>query len=313
MLTSQAQSRAHYVAPPKNGVGKRPWFSFYVADWLVDTASMSLEEQGAYMRLLSHQWQEGGIPSEPKRIARVLGVTFDHYLAELAPMVEANFDIFEDSKLRNPRLEIERAKADAVSEAAADNGRKGGHKTASGRLNSAAADSQRTSSGRGSGIVANHSHNHIHKEEPEEDIPDPPSAAQDDFVIDPSSAFGAKENTPTLGLKSDPPVAQGLKFDFEAIYAEYPRKEGKKRGLACCRSIIKTRLKYDALLMAVRNYAATVSDIRFAKHFDTFMGCWEDYADAGLLAPRTTLTNGKPYFGPRAPVEALTEGGKEIL
>ena len=71
----------------------------------------------------------------------------------------------------------------------------------------------------------------------------------------------------------------GLMFDFEAVYALYPRKEGRKKGLQRCRSQIKTREKYDALLRAVKNYSAKVTDPQYLKHFDSFMGCWEDYAD----------------------------------
>jgi hypothetical protein len=92
-------------------------------------------------------------------------------------------------------------------------------------------------------------------------------------------------NDPERDIPDRPPAAQEV-FDFEAVYALYPRKEGRKKGLARCRSSVKSRSKYDALLRAVKNYAATVTDVSYAKHFDTFMGCWEDYVDAGLLTPR---------------------------
>ncbi len=113
----------------------------------------------------------------------------------------------------------------------------------------------------------------------EKDIPDPPSAAQD-------------------------------VFDFEAVYALYPRKEGRKKGLARCRSSVKTRSKYDALLVAVKNYAATVTDVTYAKHFDSFMSVWEDYIDAGTLTPRTSHRNPN---GPIPPMPAATESGTELL
>lgn len=78
-----------------------------------------------------------------------------------------------------------------------------------------------------------------------------------------------------------PPVAPLPAFDFDAVYALYPRKEGRKKGLQRCRSQIKTREKYDALLRAVKNYAAKVqaeqTEAKYVKQFDTFMGCWEDF------------------------------------
>ena len=82
------------------------------------------------------------------------------------------------------------------------------------------------------------------------------------------------------------PAAPREGFDFDALYAKYPRKEGRKKGLQRFKSQITTRLKYDALTRAVENYAATITDPTYAKHFDTFMGCWEDYVDAGLLTPK---------------------------
>lgn len=96
---------------------------------------------------------------------------------------------------------------------------------------------------------------------------------------------------------SDSPSAHGVDepaFDFDAVYAIYPRKEGKKKGLQRCRSQIKTRLKYDALLTAVKNYSEHVigRDPDKVKQFDTFIGCWEDYVNA---MPRANSTrNGRP-------------------
>lgn len=74
-------------------------------------------------------------------------------------------------------------------------------------------------------------------------------------------------------------------FDFEAGYALYPRKIGHKKGMQRCRSQITSRSKYDAWMKAIANYAAKVraegATAQYVKHFDTFMGCWEDYAIAG--------------------------------
>jgi len=78
-------------------------------------------------------------------------------------------------------------------------------------------------------------------------------------------------------IPDSPSAHPGLNFD--AVYAIYPRKEGKKKGLQRCKTLIKTREKYDALLKAVGNYAASITDVKFAKHFDTFMNCWEDYVE----------------------------------
>jgi|GEM_PF-6272893 len=110
--------------------------------------------------------------------------------------------------------------------------------------------------------------------------------------------------------KKPSPASPVESFDFESVYALYPRKEGRKKGLARCRSSVKTRSKYDALLLAVKNYAATVTDVAYAKHFDTFMNCWEDYVDAGLLTPRQSTARAN---GPLPPREAVTEDSTSTL
>src|SRR5437899_3414994 len=55
-------------------VNRPPAFQLYARDWLVDTAHLSLEDQGAYMRLLCHQWIEGPLPSNREELARRLGL-----------------------------------------------------------------------------------------------------------------------------------------------------------------------------------------------------------------------------------------------
>ncbi len=57
-------------------MGRRPWFPFYVDDFWQDeaVASMTFEEVGLYLRLLSLQWREGSIPSDPEKLARICGL-----------------------------------------------------------------------------------------------------------------------------------------------------------------------------------------------------------------------------------------------
>jgi hypothetical protein len=56
---------------------------------------------------------------------------------------------------------------------------------------------------------------------------------------------------------------------------------GRKKGLQKFKAQIRTRAQFVALLAAVANYAAHVAgrDKKFIKHFDTFMGCWEDWIE----------------------------------
>ena len=70
--------------------------------------------------------------------------------------------------------------------------------------------------------------------------------------------------------------------DFEALYALYPRHEGKADGIEKCRSNFRDRVLYEQLLVATKNYAALVqTEKRERKHvliFSTFVnGRWTDY------------------------------------
>lgn len=58
-------------------MGKFPAFQFYAGDWRADgvVSLMSLEEEGAYIRLLAYAWLEGSIPIDPGHRARILKVT----------------------------------------------------------------------------------------------------------------------------------------------------------------------------------------------------------------------------------------------
>jgi len=59
-------------------VSSVPYFKFFPADWLGSTsvACMTLEQQGAYMRLLSHAWQASdcGIPDDDAMLAMLSGL-----------------------------------------------------------------------------------------------------------------------------------------------------------------------------------------------------------------------------------------------
>ena len=54
---------------------KAPEFQFYPADWLSSqrVALRCLEEEGAYIRLLSFCWQHGSIPNDPEKMAWLIG------------------------------------------------------------------------------------------------------------------------------------------------------------------------------------------------------------------------------------------------
>lgn len=79
------------------------------------------------------------------------------------------------------------------------------------------------------------------------------------------------------------PVANAPDFNFDKIYQEYPRKEGKQRGIKICQQQIKTAEDHQSLLKATKNYAEKCrrenTEPKYIKQFSTFMGCWRDYLE----------------------------------
>lgn len=89
---------------------------------------------------------------------------------------------------------------------------------------------------------------------------------------------------------------QRVKLDFESLYLRYPRKLGKKKGIAACKVQIKTQIDFDNLKKAIAKYSAHCdknrTEDKFIKHFSTFMNSWEDWLedDAGQV-----VKNGKTH------------------
>lgn len=112
------------------------------------------------------------------------------------------------------------------------------------------------------------------------------------------------------------------KFDFEALYQKYPRKEGKSPGLKQCAEQIRTQEKYDLLSTAIDRYAAHCADTKqILMHFGTFMGSkrtthpWVDWCDpeTGAGAIPTPIQDAKLIAEKKrkAEVEAQLEAERE--
>jgi len=102
-----------------------PSFQFYPGDWLKSQriALMSLEEEGAYIRLLCYCWQYGSIPSDVDRLTFLIGKGGSTTLSTtLSTMFQPHPS--DSSKLVHDRLDEERKKQAAWREKSSLGGKK---------------------------------------------------------------------------------------------------------------------------------------------------------------------------------------------
>ena len=90
-------------------------------------------------------------------------------------------------------------------------------------------------------------------------------------------------------------VPSPVSFNLELLYQNYPRKQGKQKGLLKAGKVVQTEQDYVELQTAIRNYSdyckRNVEDPKYIKHFSTFMGEWRDW----IIAPQETVTTKRTY------------------
>jgi uncharacterized protein YdaU (DUF1376 family) len=108
---------------------KKSLFHFYPGEWLESqgVSMLTLEEEGAYLRLLCYCWQHGSIPADPEKIARLIGKGSS---TTLATTVASRFQEHSDdpSLLVHAKLQMQRAMQDAWKEKCREGGRKSAEK-----------------------------------------------------------------------------------------------------------------------------------------------------------------------------------------
>ena len=94
-----------HLARPQ--MARMPWFP---RDFASATRSWPLPARAVYRELLDISWDIGGLPSDPEILCRLVGATPAEWDAAWQ-LVSTKFEMGEDGKLRNARLEAHRAKA----------------------------------------------------------------------------------------------------------------------------------------------------------------------------------------------------------
>lgn len=85
------------------------WMPLYVADYLGDTGHLSTVEHGAYMLLIMHYWQHGGLPDDEEKLARIVRLR----PKEWSNICSTLADLFLPG-WRHKRIDAELAKAQQV-------------------------------------------------------------------------------------------------------------------------------------------------------------------------------------------------------
>ena len=124
-------------------MSRNPYMPLYIEAFLADTAGLTLEEQGAYIRLLCHMWINcGKLVDNNKVIARILGVHVNKWL-KIRQNLEGYLPSNPPGYLSNPRLqkELDRVNENRTKKALAANTRWLGNSLKNnGRLDAGASD-----------------------------------------------------------------------------------------------------------------------------------------------------------------------------
>lgn len=104
-----------------------PFFNLYVTDYEADTAHLTIEEDGAYMRLLRLCWRTPHctIPSDPRWIMRQMRCDQETFDRVVRPILD---EFFKRNKSRywSPRLLAEYKRANEAHQRRVAAGKKGG-------------------------------------------------------------------------------------------------------------------------------------------------------------------------------------------
>jgi uncharacterized protein YdaU (DUF1376 family) len=95
-------------------------FPFYPSDFILGTMLMSAEEVGAYIRLLCFQWEQGAVPTDEHKVAKIAGVPYKR-LGDVLSKFRTS-----EKGMVNERLERVRSEREAYQKRQSEIGKKGG-------------------------------------------------------------------------------------------------------------------------------------------------------------------------------------------
>jgi uncharacterized protein YdaU (DUF1376 family) len=235
-----------------------PWMPFYIADYRADTAHLSAAEHGAYLLLIMHYWQKGGLPNDDRQLARIACMAHGEW-EEARPVVSSFFG----PEWSHARIDAELAKASEKHSKRVDAGRRGGISKANREQNPSNANSNANSNALAS------------SSQPQPDSSPPTQEAKASFVA---------------------PKGKKLEECFERFWAAYPRRDGpnpKAPSFDKFAIAVKNGADPEMIVNSAGRYADEVrakgkERTEFVKQALTWLNqkLWKDYAEADS-APRS--------------------------
>lgn len=232
---------------------KAPAYQWYPRDFAADepVILMTLEEEGAYRRLLDHQWLHGSIPDDIKALATICkGVSVARMKSIWAAVGPCFMPADQPGRLVNQRLERARVDLDEFREDRRINGKLGADR----RWGKGQSGSQGDSSAMPLAIAQ------------------PP---QQPIATD-GSASATASATASAGEKET--ALLRWTADFDLAWAAYPKRPNNSRGKASKAYMARRRegVSAEVILAGVVAYAAYVQAIGQPPHFvklaSTFFG-----------------------------------------
>lgn len=258
-----------------------PYFPLRVNEWLNNPAilALSLEQQGAAMRLMALMWQapDGScsLPNDDNLLARSLGVSPKKWRVLKKRLVGSDdhcFMVESKDAVRCPYLEELFYEAKAKSIKASESARKShepGVRTAK---------APRSQSERSANALRTQSER---------------SAPEIETLSTSPSDSPKEKKTPTPPSLAVGSGTRGAKYpdDFERFWSAYPRHEDKQDALKAWRKRVKEGVDPDAMIAAAAAYArqlrAKGKGSDFVKLGATFLnkGSYENYGTDARAAP----------------------------
>ncbi len=200
-----------------------PAFQFYAADYLADinVQLMSLEEEGAYIRLMSYCWREGGIPNDDAELSRLCkGAS-----AEVISNVKRCFRLsaIATDKLIHPRLDFERKKQKKFAQQKSKAGVESGKSRRRKRLS------------------AEHMFDPVHGSVRTND--------ERNRTLQSSSSSSSSDYKNT---RSNSSVEGETDEWFSRFWSEYWKRVGKGAAIKAFRSAVQTQERFDLVMVAIR-------------------------------------------------------------